>query len=194
MRFSYHSEQWLPYPPKLVFAFFANPENLPRLMPDWQHARIDKASVVPAPAPPANSPRYTSCAAGAGTRLTLSFRPFPYSPVRVLWKAEITEFVWNKRFRDRQLKGPFAYWDHCHTVEAQSRPKQTEPAARADANCSSDGTLLRDQVEYEMPLGILGRLAQRLFVERQLRATFEFRHQRTSDILARLAAASLLRS
>ena len=36
MHHTFTSEQWLPYPVEPVFAFFANPENLPRLMPKWQ--------------------------------------------------------------------------------------------------------------------------------------------------------------
>ncbi len=40
MRHTFQTEQWLPFPVELVFAFFAYPENLPRLMPAWQKARI----------------------------------------------------------------------------------------------------------------------------------------------------------
>src|SRR3954451_16784048 len=42
MRFSFTSEQWVPFPLARVFAFFADPLNLPRLMPAWQDARIDR--------------------------------------------------------------------------------------------------------------------------------------------------------
>ncbi len=108
MRLSFHAEQWLAYPVPLVFAYLANPGNLPRLMPVWQRARIDKAGIVPAPEP-ASSHLAATVAAGAGTRLTLSFRPFPFSPMRATWEAEITEFEWNDHFCDRQLRGPFAY-------------------------------------------------------------------------------------
>ena len=85
MRYSYHSELWLPYPVELVFAFYANPENLPRLMPPWQKARIEEASFAPPPPRPvATDPslRFSTIAAGAGTRIVLSIRPFPFCPVR----------------------------------------------------------------------------------------------------------------
>src|ERR1700710_2184838 len=104
MLHTYQTEQWLPYPIELVFAFFANPENLPRLMPPWQKARIEEASFVPPPPLP-GTPRPKSIAAGTGTRLPLSFRPFPYSPIRVPWEAEISDFAWNNRFCDTQLRG-----------------------------------------------------------------------------------------
>ena len=43
MRHSLQTEQWLPYPRERVFAFFADPGNLPPLMPEWQRARVERA-------------------------------------------------------------------------------------------------------------------------------------------------------
>ena len=184
MRHNYHSEQWLPYPIELVFAFFANPDNLPRLMPRWQQARIDKSAFAPPPPRPATSslPHRDGIAAGTGTRMTLSFRPFPYSPVRISWEAEITEFAWNDHFCDLQLSGPFAYWHHCHSVVSETRSDGTGD--------SRPGTLLHDKVEYEPPLGRLGEAANHLVITRQLRSTFDFRHTRTRELLAVLAHSS----
>jgi ligand-binding SRPBCC domain-containing protein len=175
MRHAYHSEQWLPYPVELVFAFFANPENLPRLMPRWQKVRIEEAIFA---APPIQSPsvRSKSIAAGKGTCITLSFKPFPYAPLRVPWEAEISEFVWNDHFCDVQLRGPFAYWHHCHRVYSEPRTNLSDILI--------PGTLLRDDVEYEMPLGKLGELAQRFFITHQLRSTFAFRRARVVELLS----------
>jgi ligand-binding SRPBCC domain-containing protein len=184
MPHTFQAEQWLPYPIELVFAFFANPENLPRLMPAWQKARIEEAAFAPPPPRPvAADPalRLKSIAAGAGTRMTLSFRPFPYAPIRIPWEAEITEFVWNEHFCDVQLRGPFAQWHHCHSLQAETR-----------ANASGDpinGTLLSDKVDYALPMGPLGDLANLLFITRQLKATFDYRHRRTEELLPRTFAA-----
>ncbi|WP_257031117.1 SRPBCC family protein [Tunturiibacter empetritectus] len=175
MRRTFHSGQWLPYPVELVFAFFSNPDNLPRLMLPWQKARIEKISLAPPPTQPVTS---NSITAGAGTRLTLSFRPFAYSPIRVSWDAEISEFAWNDHFCDQQLRGPFAYWHHCHHVKPQTR---TELSGSV-----TSGTLLEDEVNYELPMGKLGTLANSLFVTSQLRSTFAYRHARTSELLAHL--------
>jgi ligand-binding SRPBCC domain-containing protein len=169
MRHNFQSEQWLPHPVELVFAFFADPENLPGLMPSWQKACIEEVAFTPPPV--AASTHTKSLAAGAGTRVTLSFRPLPYSPIRIAWEAEISEFVWNDHFCDRQLHGPFAYWHHCHSVSSESR------AGRS-------GTRFRDDVEYEVPFGKLGELAQRLFIARQLLRAFACRHARTDELLA----------
>lgn len=171
MRFSYQTEQWVPYPVEEVFAFFAGPNNLPLLLPPWQNARIEDTSIVPpSPAPNATSAQATTTA-GTGTGVTLTFRPFPYSPVRVRWQAEITEFVWNDHFCDRQLRGPFAYWNHCHRVRRVDR-------------LGIDVTLIVDDVEYELPFGPIGRLAHRLFLRRQIERAFVFRQMQLSKILA----------
>ncbi len=47
MRHRFRTTQWLPYPVELVFAFFANPANLPKTPPDWQQARIDEIELTP---------------------------------------------------------------------------------------------------------------------------------------------------
>lgn len=174
MRHTYHSEQWLPFPINRVFAFFSNPENLPRLMPSWQQARIEEATYTDPPNSNQAS-NFKGIAAGAGSRITLSFRPLPLAPIRISWDAEITEFVWNDHFCDHQLRGPFAYWHHCHSLHPESRP---------DGNgIHGAGTLLHDEVEYELPLGKLGDLANNLFITRQLRRTFAYRHKRTRELI-----------
>jgi ligand-binding SRPBCC domain-containing protein len=180
MRYSYHSEQWLPHPVELVFAFFANPRNLPRLMPPWQKAHIEESTLTPPPPRPATAD--LQVAAGTDSRITLSFRPFPYSPIRVRWIAQISDFTWNHHFCDTQLRGPFAYWNHCHTVAPERRPN--------GSGSLIEGTLLRDDVEYEMPLGKLGQLAQRLIIAHQIRSTFAYRRTRTRDLLARMPTRS----
>jgi ligand-binding SRPBCC domain-containing protein len=167
MRLHFQAEQWLPYPVETVFAFFADPANLPRLMPDWQHARIDHASFVPPPPPPIDFPESATIKAGDGTCLTITIRPIPFCPIRIPWDALIENFQWLHGFCDVQLRGPFRYWRHCHSV----RPER-------------GGTQLLDAVDYELPLGPLSGIADRTFVRRQLTSTFRFRHRRTLQLLA----------
>jgi ligand-binding SRPBCC domain-containing protein len=180
MRHNHRAEQWLPFPIETVFDFFADPENLPRLMPAWQKARIEEAMFAPPPPRPgvarAGSAKTgtRSVAAGQGTKMTISFRPFPYSPLRLPWDAEIVEFEWNDHFCDVQHRGPFAYWRHCHRLETQ----------QCDGR---NGTLLRDHVEYELPFGILGDVANALFVKWQMGAIFRYRQKRTAELLPLMA-------
>ncbi len=173
MPHTFEAEQWLPYPVERVFGFFANPENLPRLMPRWQRARIEEARFAPPPARPAGTPVLPGVVAGAGTRMTISFRAFPMSPIRVPWDAEITEFVWNDHFCDVQHRGPFGFWRHCHRLAAETR--------EADGG-AMPGTLLRDSVEFEPPMGALGQMGVPM-VRWQLGSMFRYRQRRTLELL-----------
>jgi ligand-binding SRPBCC domain-containing protein len=167
----FSAEQFLPYPIETVFSFFADPANLPRLMPAWQDARIENATYIFPPPPPRAFAGSESIIAGSGTTLTLTIRPFPLSPVRLRWDALIEDFHWLQGFCDVQVRGPFRSWRHCHTVVMAASPTG-EP-----------GTLLRDTVEYELPLGALGKVANAVFMRRQMAGIFRFRQQRTLELL-----------
>jgi ligand-binding SRPBCC domain-containing protein len=169
------SQQWLPWPVEVVFGFFAQPENLPRILPRWQKARIEEASFSPPPPAPASSIPLRSFAAGVGTRLTVSFRPVPFSPIRMPWTVRIAEFDWNNYFCDVQVEGPFASWQHCHHTRAHSQD-------------GIPGTLTDDNIEYSLPLGPLGNFANTLVLQQMLRSTFAYRHRATILWLDRIAA------
>jgi ligand-binding SRPBCC domain-containing protein len=177
MGFSYHAENWLPHPAVRVFDFFANPANLPLLMPAWQRLRLEEASILPPPRRPGESGAAT-VAAGVGSRFTFSFRPLPLSPVRVRWESEITEFTWNDHFCDRQIRGPFVYWEHRHSIR---------PASWHEI----DATFVVDDVEYELPLGSIGSLAHHLFVRGQIERVFAYRQSRLKKLLASIKSQSL---
>ena len=182
MRYLFHSEQWLPQPIERIFAFFANPENLPRIMPKSQGVRIEEASFAPPPPRPnvpGVSPRLGGVIAGPGTHITLGYRPFPYAFFRLPWELEVTEFEWNSHFSDLQLRGPFAYWNQIHSFEAQTRTPES--------GILTPGTLIRDDIEYELPFGKLGELAQRLIVARQLRSLFAHRRDRLRELFGGFA-------
>jgi ligand-binding SRPBCC domain-containing protein len=179
MRFHFETAQWLPYPHELVFAFFANPANLPRLMPSWQKARLEEATFRPPPPFPEGAPRYASVAAGDGTRLTLSFRPVPLSPLRISWEAQIEDFRWNQGFADTQLRGPFRYWRQQHEI-----------APAPEESTGAEGTRVTDRIDYELPLpNAMAEVANAL-VRWQIAGLFRFRHQRTAELLEAVAPKS----
>ncbi len=172
MRHTFETQQWLPLPIEQVFLFFADPRNLPRLMPAWQRARIEEATLTPPPPRPASTipvpPQ--GVIAGAGTHMTISFRAFPFSPIRIPWDAEITEFAWNDHFCDTQHRGPFKYWLHCHRLTPETRDAQP-------------GTLLTDHLTYEFPFGPLGKVANILGGRAQIASIFRYRHRMTAGLL-----------
>ena len=83
-------------------------------------------------------------------------------PFSTRWIAEHTAYDPPRMFEDVQITGPFSRWRHRHFV----RP-------------CPDGAILRDEIDYEPPLGFLGRAAASLLVEPRLRRLFEYRHKVT---------------
>lgn len=159
-------EQWVPFPVETIFRFFANPQNLPRIMPPTAATRVLELRLVPPPGAPVEG----SALAGVGSEIVTSFRVFPYLLARAEWIAEITEFEWNHHFADVQRRGPFHSFHHRHEFSAESR-------------ASISGTVIRDVITYDVGFDTLGRLADRLFVRRRLQQTFAYRQQALEKLL-----------
>ena len=78
------------------------------------------------------------------------------------WIAEHTAYDPPHYFEDIQIKGPFKSWRHRHII-----------------NPDPDGAVLRDEIEYEPPLGFIGRLLAPRVIEPRLQRMFDFRHEVT---------------
>ncbi|HWB60856.1 MAG TPA: SRPBCC family protein [Chthoniobacteraceae bacterium] len=92
----------------------------------------------------------TSGLIGAGEEVTWRARHFG------VWQkltVRITEFERPARFADAMVSGAFRRMEHRHYFE----------------QCGGE-TLMRDVFAFESPLGILGRIADALFLARYLRA------------------------
>jgi ligand-binding SRPBCC domain-containing protein len=165
---------------ELVFAFFANPSNLPHLMPRRLETRIEDAHLQPPPARPLAadpSRRFLSMAAGVGSEILISFYPIPWVPRRLSWQARIVEFVWNSFFVDEQMRGPFTSFRHRHGFAAEIRD-------------GIEGTLVTDEIEFQLPWGVaLGGL----FARRKLASSFAYRQKRLPEILAAVARQAVRR-
>ena len=83
-------------------------------------------------------------------------------PITVRWVAEHTVYEPPHLFEDVQKKGPFHSWRHRHIVESHV-----------------EGATLRDQIDYEPPLGFLGRAMAPLVVPGRLQKLFDYRHEVT---------------
>jgi ligand-binding SRPBCC domain-containing protein len=156
-------EQWVPFPLEKVFLFFADPHNLPRIMPPATGTRIIQLKLVPPveDARPLGGPR---------TEIITSFRPIPLLPFRQKWIALITEFEWNHHFADIQKQGPFKNWHHRHEFSAATRDGVV-------------GTIVRDVIDYEIGFGVLGKIADELFVRRTFNKMFAYRQKTLEKLL-----------
>lgn len=104
--------------------------------------------------------------AGAAFTLVVSQPPI-FLPLS--WRCEFLVYSPPLRFVDRQVpgKGPFALWEHEHRFEALG-PARSQ---------------LIDTITYTPPFGPLGRLADALFIRRQLTQMFAYRHRVTKETL-----------
>lgn len=93
-----------------------------------------------------------------GMRIRYIVRPFGNIPLH--WETEIGKTIALTEFTDKQLKGPYKKWEHRHVFTPLN-----------------NGTLMTDEVVYELPLGLLGRLAHLLFVKKRIEAIFRYREQ-----------------
>jgi ligand-binding SRPBCC domain-containing protein len=76
------------------------------------------------------------------------------------WRTRIERYRPPEEFVDVQLSGPYRSWRHTHTFQA-----------------IGGTTVVRDRVEYQLPLGPLGPLARALFVRGSLERIFDFRRE-----------------
>ncbi len=101
---------------------------------------------------------------GPGYEVRLTVRFLGLIPMH--WHVRITEHVPPVRMTDVQVSGPFRSWK-------QIRLLRSVP----------DGTELTDVVEYEVPFGVLGHIADVLFIRRQIRSMFAYRQAATKRLL-----------
>lgn len=84
----------------------------------------------------------------------------PFKGVRTRWVSEITHVKEGHYFVDEQRFGPYSFWHHKHFISPVT-----------------DGVVMEDIIDYKLPLGPLGRVAQALFVKKQLTNIFAYRNK-----------------
>jgi ligand-binding SRPBCC domain-containing protein len=84
--------------------------------------------------------------------------------VRLRWKTEITHWSPPHFFVDVQRRGPYRFWEHTHTFREEG-----------------GGTRMFDTVRYELPFGVLGRVAHALKVRDDLNRIFDYRAARIGE-------------
>lgn len=166
-------EQWLPADLEEVFLFFANPGNLPRIMPPSSGTELLEVRLVQPPGVDSLTATVTDSPpiAGVGSEIVTSFRLLPFLPFRGTWVARITEFEWNHHFADEQKKGPFRSFHHRHELAPEARQGRL-------------GTRVRDVIDYDVGFGVLGNVAGRIVIRPLFRSMFQYRQEATDRLIA----------
>jgi len=156
---TYSRETRIEAPLSDVWAFHAEVEGLERLTPDWMNLRIDG---VDAPDDEPDTDELVE-----GTAIRMSMRPGGAGP-RQRWTSRILDRdtpPGAAYFVDEMEGGPFRRWRHTHSFFADD-----------------GGTILRDSVEYRLPLGVLGDAAGPA-AKVGFEGMFRQRHAQTKAIL-----------
>lgn len=91
--------------------------------------------------------------------MIIDYTVSPLLKVPLNWRTRITQVELNRSFTDFQERGPYKYWNHFHEFIP-----------------NNEGVLVKDTVDYELPLGVLGEIAHLAFVKRKLADIFNFRY------------------
>jgi uncharacterized protein len=148
----------LPQTAAQAFAWHARPGAFERLTPPWE--KVAKVSGT------------GEIQEGSRVVFRVGRGPFP-----LLWEAEHREIEAGRQFVDRQLRGPFASWDHLHRFE----------------DVEGGGCRLTDRISYALPGGRLGSWVAGGRVRRTLERMFLYRHDTTRDDLALAARVGPVR-
>ena len=140
--FIFRRDQYLPISVEEAWAFFSLPANLAKITPpdvkfetltDLGDKKLED-----------------------GMRIHYRLRPLMNIPLS--WETEIREVNPPNKFMDKQMKGPYAFWEHTHTFIKVS-----------------GGVKMTDEVRYALPFGWLGVLMHPVLVKSKLDGIFRFR-------------------
>jgi ligand-binding SRPBCC domain-containing protein len=96
--------------------------------------------------------------AGIYEGMLIDYTVRPLLGIPLNWQTEICEVKEPYFFLDKQLKGPFRLWEHSHSfIEKEN------------------GVLVKDQVKYQMPFGMMGTMAHAFIVKKRIEDIFSFR-------------------
>jgi ligand-binding SRPBCC domain-containing protein len=101
----------------------------------------------------------------------IEYKVRPVLGIPIYWMTEITQVVDKKYFIDEQRFGPYQLWHHQHHFKE-----------------IKDGVEMVDIVHYRNPLGILGNIANSLYVKKQLQHIFEYRFAKVESLFGSWSA------
>jgi len=90
--------------------------------------------------------------------MIITYKVSPLLGIKLDWVTEITHVKDKEYFVDEQRIGPYTLWHHEHKIEP-----------------IEGGIMMTDIVTYQPPMGILGAIANTLFIKKQLEEIFGYR-------------------
>jgi ligand-binding SRPBCC domain-containing protein len=102
----------------------------------------------------------------------IEYKVRPLAGIPLYWMTEITQVKDRAYFIDEQRFGPYSLWHHQHHFKE-----------------IPGGVEMTDIVHYKNPLGVLGRIANALFVKNKLKTIFDYRYTKVEELFGKWTGA-----
>jgi ligand-binding SRPBCC domain-containing protein len=97
--------------------------------------------------------------------MIITYKVSPLLGIKLNWMTEITQVKDHKYFVDEQRVGPYALWHHEHHFKEVK-----------------GGVHMTDILNYAVPYGPIGTLANKLFVRKEIDKIFFFREKAINNL------------
>ena len=97
--------------------------------------------------------------------LLICYKIKPMLNIPLDWVTEITVVKEKEYFIDEQRKGPYRVWHHEHHFKEVS-----------------GGVLMTDKLSYDIGMSIIGTIAGKLWVDKQVQKIFAYRRKKLSEL------------
>jgi ligand-binding SRPBCC domain-containing protein len=101
--------------------------------------------------------------------MIITYKVSPIRGIKLNWMTEITHVKEHEYFVDEQRFGPYQFWHHQHHFKA-----------------IQGGVEMNDILTYGLPIGILGRVANGIFVANKLQKIFKFREKKVEEFFGKM--------
>jgi ligand-binding SRPBCC domain-containing protein len=92
--------------------------------------------------------------------MIITYKITPILGIKMNWMTEITHIREGEYFVDEQRFGPYALWHHQHHFKAVE-----------------GGVKMTDILNYAIPYGIIGRLSNKVLINKQIKKIFSYREK-----------------
>jgi ligand-binding SRPBCC domain-containing protein len=97
--------------------------------------------------------------------MIITYKVSPLLGIKLNWMTEITHVKDKDYFIDEQRSGPYALWHHEHHFKE-----------------IKGGVQMTDILNYAIPFGVVGRLANKLVVDNEIKKIFQYRQKAINQL------------
>jgi ligand-binding SRPBCC domain-containing protein len=103
--------------------------------------------------------------------MIITYKITPIFGIKMNWMTEITHVREGEYFVDEQRFGPYALWHHQHHFKA-----------------IEGGVKMTDILNYAIPYGIIGRLSNKVLINKQIKKIFSYREKAIIELFGEFSS------